>query len=99
MPWFLQLAVTPTSVPAPEAAPVPYGRALSALRHNYDAGIKSCFESRGICVNTRPEAASVATTFKELRAMRASNTLPEEAKWFELSATWFAYTHGKPSKD
>jgi hypothetical protein len=31
--------------------------------------------------------------------MRASGTLPEEAKWFEVSNTWFDDTHEKPFKD
>jgi hypothetical protein len=89
--------VVPAPVPASAAAP--YGRALSALRHNHDAKIKSYFESRGFGVNIRPEAASIALVFKELCAMRASGALPNEARWFELSATWFTDTHEKPFKD
>jgi hypothetical protein len=71
--WMLQPAIAPAPVPAPVAAP--YGRALKALRLSYDAEIKDYLESCGFCVNSHPEAASIATVFKELCAMRASYTL------------------------
>jgi flagellar motor protein MotB len=86
MPW-LQSATSP--MPALETAQLPYGRALSTLRHKYDGEIKTYFESIGFCVKNRPEAARVAAVFQELCRMRASSTLPKEAKWFEISATWF----------
>jgi hypothetical protein len=88
-------------VPAPalETAPVPYGRALSTLRHKHDIQIKSYFESLGFCVKSRPGAARVAAVFQELCRMRASSTLLEEAKWFEISLTCFDDAHEKPFKD
>jgi hypothetical protein len=85
MPWVPQPAAVFTPVSA--FASAPYGRALSALRHSYDAEIRSYFESRGFCAGARPEAASVARVFTKLCAMRAMKALPEEARWFELSAT------------
>jgi hypothetical protein len=75
---------------------VPYGRALGTLRHKYDAAIKCYFESRGFCVNKPPGAARVAAVFKKLCVITGSNTLPEEARWFDFSATWFDDKHEKP---
>jgi flagellar biosynthesis GTPase FlhF len=98
MPW-LQPATFAMPAPALETAPVPYGRALSTLRHKFDNKIKSYFESLGFCVKNRPEAARVATVFQELCKMRASSTLPEAAKWFEISVTYFDDAHEKPFKD
>jgi hypothetical protein len=49
MPW-LQSVTSPMPAPAPETAPVPYGRALSTLRHKHDHAIKGHFESLGFCV-------------------------------------------------
>jgi hypothetical protein len=98
MPW-LQPATFAMPAPALETAPVPYGRALSTLRHEHDNKIKSYFESLGFRVNNRPAAARVATVFQELCKMRASSTLPEEAKWFEISVTYFDDAHEKPFKD
>jgi HD superfamily phosphohydrolase YqeK len=85
--------------PPPETAPAPYGRALSTLRHKHDHAIKVYFESLGFCVKIRPEAARVAAVFHELCRMRSNSTLPEEAKWFEISVTWFDDAHEKPFKD
>jgi hypothetical protein len=96
MPW-LQSATSP--MPALETAQVPYGRALSTLRHKHDHAIKGYFESIGFCVKISPEAARVAAVFRDLCRMRAGSTLPEEAKWFEMSATWFDDAHEKAFKD
>jgi hypothetical protein len=85
--------------PAPETAPVPYGRALSTLRHKHNHAIKGYFESLGLCVKIRPEAACVAAVFQEIRRMRSSSTLPEEAKWFEISVICFDDAHEKPFRD
>jgi hypothetical protein len=64
MPWLPPVFVSPRDTTAEAVAePVPYGRALSTLRHKHDAAIKRFFEARGLCVGEAPVAASLAETF------------------------------------
>jgi hypothetical protein len=65
MPW-LQSATATVLALEPKTAPVPYGRALSTLRHKYDGAIKGYFESLHFSVKSRPEVAHVAAVFLEL---------------------------------
>jgi flagellar motor protein MotB len=97
-PWFTAPAV-PVPVSAPAAVSVPYGRALSTLRHRYDVAILDYFASRGFCVDNPPGAARVATVFRELYVLRRSSALPAEAKWFNFSTIWFDDKHEKPFRD
>jgi hypothetical protein len=84
--------------PIPELAP--YGRALSTLRRQYAAEIRSFMESEGLSVDgSTPAAASVAGVCKQLCLMRDGKTLPVEASWFEFTAPWFEDKHEKPFKD
>ena len=99
MPW---LPPQPTTASMPQAVvePAPYGRALSALRRQYEAAIISYFESQGLSVDGgTPVAASVAEVFKQLCEMRASNILPPEAAWFQHDVTYFADEHQTPFKN
>jgi flagellar biosynthesis GTPase FlhF len=99
MPPLFTAPAVPFPVSAPAAVSVPYGRALSTLRHKHDAAIQDYFASRGFCVDDPPGAARVATVFKELCVLRESSALPEEAMWFDFSATWFDDKHEKPFRD
>jgi flagellar motor protein MotB len=99
MPPLFTAPAVPVPASAPAAASAPYGRALSTLRHKHDAAIQYYFASRGFCVDDPPGAARVATVFKELCVLRGSSALPEEAIWFDFSATWFDDKHEKPFRD
>jgi hypothetical protein len=101
MPWMPQLftaAAVPVPVPAPAAVSVPYGRALSTLRHKYGAASKSYFVSRGFCVTNPPGAASVTAVFDELCVLRGSSALPEEATWFDILLLGLMTSTKSPSK-
>jgi hypothetical protein len=91
VPW---LHPQPTTASMLVVEPAPYGRALSALRHQHEAAIISYFESQGLSVDcSTPTAANVAEVFKQLCEMRASNKLPPEAAWFEHDVTYFEDEH------
>jgi hypothetical protein len=91
---------TPVAVCAATSEPVLYGKALSSLRHKYDAAIMSYLRSDGLNVHDNaPAAAYVAAVFKDLCSMRASHSLPPDAAWFRQHITHFADDHETPFKN
>jgi hypothetical protein len=90
--------MTPSAAVTVSPELVPYGKALAAVRHRYDIGIKKYFE--GLSKNTLPpSAAFVAATFQQLCELRRTHTLPADAAWFDEQSTYFADGHETPFKN
>jgi hypothetical protein len=91
---------------APRAAvtvspdPIPYGKALAAVRQGHVISIKGYFETHGFIDKTQPPlAACVAATFQRLCELRRAQRLPAGAEWFEEKQTYFSDSHVTPFKN
>jgi hypothetical protein len=95
-----QPAMAPRAAVTVSPDPVPYGKALAAVRQSHVPSIKGYFETHGSIDKTQPPlAACVAATFQRLCELRRAQTLPAEALWFNEKQTYFSDSHVTPFKN